>query len=109
VHGLIHVIVENQIALGDKYPAKSVLSRLIAEGLDRHDAVHAIGSMLTGQFFDAVKQESSGTDLNAQYLDKLNQLTAADWIKKWSWQAMGCLKSLPIMPHNGRLAARFQR
>jgi hypothetical protein len=45
VHALIHVIVENQVALGDKYPVKSVLSRLIAEGLNRHEAVHAIGSV----------------------------------------------------------------
>jgi hypothetical protein len=84
MHALIHVIVENQVALGDKYPVKSVLSRLMAEGLDRHEAVHAIGSVLTGQFFDAVKQKSSGTDLNAQYLDELNQLTAAGWRKKWA-------------------------
>jgi len=59
-------MVENQVALGDQYPVESVLSRLMAEGLDRHEAVHAIGSALTGQFFDAVKQKSSGTDLNAQ-------------------------------------------
>ena len=84
VHALIHVVVENQVALGNKYPVKSVLSRLIAEGLDRHEAVHAIGSVLTGQFFDAVKQKSSGNDVNAQYLDELNRLTAADWRKQWS-------------------------
>ena len=42
VHALIHVIVENQVALGDKYPVKSVLSRLIAEGLNRHEAVLSV-------------------------------------------------------------------
>jgi hypothetical protein len=84
VHALIHVVVENQVALGDKYPVKSVLSRLMAEGLDRHEAVHAIGSVLTGQVFDAVKQKGSGTDLNAQYLDELNLLTAGGWRKQWS-------------------------
>jgi hypothetical protein len=84
VHALIHVIVENQVALGDEYPVKSVLARLMAEGLDRHDAVHAIGSVLTGQVFDAVKQKSSGTDLNAQYLEDLNRLTATNWRKQWS-------------------------
>ena len=76
VHARIHVVVENQVALGDKYPVKSVRSRLMAEGLDRHEAVHAVGSVLTGQVFDAVKQKGSGTDLNAQYLDELNRLTA---------------------------------
>ena len=33
VHAIIHVIVENQVALGDSYPAKSVLVRLMREGL----------------------------------------------------------------------------
>ncbi len=50
----IQVIVKNQVALGDKYPARFVLSRLISEGLDRqgldrHEAVHAIGSVLAEQ------------------------------------------------------------
>jgi hypothetical protein len=51
VHALVHVIVENQVALGDAFPAKSVLLRLMSEGLDRHDAVHAIGSVLSETFF----------------------------------------------------------
>ena len=45
VHALVHVIVENQVALGDAFPAKGVLFRLMSEGLDRHEAIHAIGSV----------------------------------------------------------------
>jgi hypothetical protein len=40
------VIVENQVALGDTFAARAVLLRLMAEGLDRHEAIYAIGSVL---------------------------------------------------------------
>jgi hypothetical protein len=46
LHAAIHVAVENQIAMGDELPVHGVLDRLQAEGLDRHDAIHAIGSAL---------------------------------------------------------------
>ena len=47
-HAIAHVIVENQIALGDELAVERTLNRLVAEGLDRHDAIHAIGSVLVG-------------------------------------------------------------
>jgi len=79
-HAAIHAIVENQIALGDAYVAKAVLERLMREGLSRHEAVHAIGSVLSEQFFKVMKHQiTSGDALNATYLDKLNRLTADSW------------------------------
>ena len=42
LHATIHVVVENQIALGEAVVIDSV-ARLRAEGLTRHDAVHAVG------------------------------------------------------------------
>ena len=81
VHATIHVIVENQVALGDN-PAKSVLLRLMSEGLERHEAVHAIGSVLAEQLFNALKDKSTETDLNAEYWSKLNRLTAQSWRKQ---------------------------
>jgi hypothetical protein len=42
IHAAIHVIVENQIAEGDRIPVRETLVRLMSEGLDRHDALHAI-------------------------------------------------------------------
>ena len=84
VHATIHVIVENQLALGDKFPASSVLRRLMSEGLDRHEAVHALGSVLAGQIFNALKGNSVGTDPNAEYVEKLNGLTAQSWRKQFS-------------------------
>jgi hypothetical protein len=82
LHATIHTIVENQVALGDQYPAKSVLARLMSEGLDRHDAIHAIGSVLSRRMYKALKHEDAGTDLNAQYLEELGRLTAESWRKQ---------------------------
>jgi hypothetical protein len=82
VHAAVHAIVENQVALGDEYPAKSVLTRLMGEGLDRHDAIHAIGSVLSRRMFKALKNEGAETDLNAQYLEELGQFTAESWRKQ---------------------------
>lgn len=45
---LIHVVVENQIALGDEIPVRRAVQRLMSEGLDRHDSIHAVGSVLIG-------------------------------------------------------------
>ena len=82
IHATMHVVVENQLALGDSFPAKSVLARLMSEGLDRHDAIHAIGSVLAGQIFDALKHKDPTRDLNAEYQQKLKALTAQSWLKR---------------------------
>ena len=81
LHAAIHVIVENQVALGDAFLARAVLLRLMEEGLDRHEAVHAIGSVLSEQLF-AARREDGGADLNAQYVERLNRLTAESWRKQ---------------------------
>jgi hypothetical protein len=86
VHATIHVVVENQVALGDQYAAKSVLERLMREGLDRHEAIHAIASVLTGRIFDALKHDKykgREGELSADYLEKLKQLTARSWRKSF--------------------------
>ena len=43
VHAAIHTTVENQAALGEEHPVSSKLDDLMKEGLDRHEAVHAVG------------------------------------------------------------------
>ena len=81
LHAITHVIVENQVSLGDTFLARAVLLRLMEEGLDRHEAVHAIGSALSEQLFAALRV-GGGADLNAQYVEKLNRLTAESWRKQ---------------------------
>jgi hypothetical protein len=50
------------------------------EGLDRHDAIHAIGSVLMGIVFDVISQKlDTGVDINPRYGRELSELTAAIW------------------------------
>ena len=42
LHGTVHAIVENQVALGDATVVPETLERLMNEGLDRHDAIHSL-------------------------------------------------------------------
>ena len=76
---MTHVIVENQVALGDATHVPTTLDRLMDEGLDRHEAVHAIGSILMSIIFDAVRKADDGDDINSKYSRELAKLTAAGW------------------------------
>jgi len=82
LHAVAHVVVENQVALGEATPAPETLERLMDEGLDRHEAVHAIGSILMEIVFDAAHKPDDGGDINANYYRGLALLTAADWRMK---------------------------
>jgi adenylate kinase family enzyme len=84
IHAVVHVIVENQMALGDEFPAKVVLLRLMKEGLDRHEAIHAIGSVLSEELFGIMSKQKTGSDLNAEYVTKPKALTAESWRKQTS-------------------------
>ena len=79
LHATIHVIVENQVALGDEIPVRRTLERLRAEGLDRHDAVHAIGSVTAKHIYDMLKEGPPAGDPNEPYWAELENLTAEGW------------------------------
>lgn len=77
-HAVVHVVVENQLA--EDFPAaKAALARLQSEGLDRHDAVHAVGSVLLEHMQNLMKGSPSGGDPNAPYVTALEKLTADAW------------------------------
>jgi Protein of unknown function (DUF1186)/SEC-C motif len=82
-HAAVHAIVENQIAEGDELPVRRTLLRLMAEGLDRHDAIHAIGSVLIGHINEQLRKKNSPQkskeDINAPYFFELERLTAEGW------------------------------
>jgi hypothetical protein len=82
LHAAIHVIVENQLALAEPIVIET-LARLQKEGLSRHDAVHAIGSILAKHINELLTQPPSvdHDDANAAYFDEVKRMTAADWIK----------------------------
>ena len=83
LHAAAHVIVENQIAMGDATVVPVTLDRLMREGLDRHDAIHAIGGVLVGIIFDVAKDPSKQIDINAAFGRELGELTAASWRSQW--------------------------
>jgi hypothetical protein len=78
LHASIHVAVENQLAAEDE-PAVRALARLMKEGLSRHDAVHAIGSLVAEHIYDLLKLNDSPEALRARYYAALECLTAAQW------------------------------
>jgi hypothetical protein len=80
LHAVIHVVVENQLALGEELVVRT-LARLQAEGLGRHDAVHAIGSVLAEDLYALMQpdDDSTGGKAYQRYLERLQQLTANNW------------------------------
>jgi len=86
LHAMFHVMVETQAAMGDETPVARTLERLQAEGLDRHDAVHAVGSVLAERTYAVLKGEEPDPelDLNEAYRAALEALTAEGWIEDYS-------------------------
>ena len=78
-HAAIHAVVENQIAHGDEIPVRATLDRLMAEGLDRHEAIHAIGLVLSEHIYDLVQAPEPKPDSNETYYTALERLTAEYW------------------------------
>ena len=78
LHASLHVVVENQVLLGEEMPVAATLKRLMAEGLDRHDAIHAIASVLSVVMYDAVTRGGTA-DLEAAYGSEVTRLTAKSW------------------------------
>ncbi len=80
-HAAIHVIVENQIALGDEVPTQATVERLIREGLDRHDAIHAVGSVLVNFMHALLDDGDAAARASQSFYDELKKLKAAEWLK----------------------------
>jgi Domain of unknown function (DUF1841) len=80
LHATIHVVVENQVALDDE-PVVRALARLRKEGLSRHDAVHAIGSIVAEQIYDLLKLKDAPEAARIRYYAAIERLTAERWRK----------------------------
>jgi hypothetical protein len=79
-HAVLHTVVENQIAMNLEAVVRA-MHRLRTEGLTRHDAVHAIGSVVAGHLFDILKtgQGDDADALQARYFAAVERLTAEGW------------------------------
>ncbi len=56
LHAVMHVIVENQIAAGEPKEVPATVSRLMAAGLTRHEAVHAVGSVVAKEVWQVLRE-----------------------------------------------------
>jgi len=83
-HAALHAIVENQIAEGLDSVVRAVL-RLMHEGLSRHDALHAIGSVLAEHLFETLKVEGKADAKSAQtrYDAAVERLSAKEWRRQY--------------------------
>jgi hypothetical protein len=80
-HAAFHAIVESQLAEGVE-SVVGALGRLIGEGLTRHDALHAIGSVLADQLHELVTVVRAGDSAEvaqSRYDAALERLSAEEW------------------------------
>jgi hypothetical protein len=76
LHAALHAVVENQLAQDEPPEARRALARLVASGLGRHDAVHAIATVAA----DAANATLAGGRFDrAGYARALDALTADAW------------------------------
>jgi hypothetical protein len=68
LHAILHAVIETQIASDDPPEARQTLLRLTGEGLTRHDAVHAMATVLTEFIFEQRWDE-------VEYVAKLGELS----------------------------------
>lgn len=78
LHSSMHVVVENQLASNDELVVRA-LARLMKEGLSRHEAVHAIGSVVAENIYDILKLKDAPETSRARYYAAIERLTAATW------------------------------
>ena len=79
IHSAIHVIVENQLALGVELLPDTV-AKLVRQGLSRHEAIHAIGAIISGDILGMIRGEI--TEFSAsKYRRKLEKISAKRWRK----------------------------
>lgn len=80
LHASFDAVVETQLASADPPQTADTLARLLAEGLDRHDALHAIGSILSDVMYHAMKNPAASADPTQAYIEGLKNLTVEQWL-----------------------------
>jgi hypothetical protein len=77
-HAILHVIVENNAASGEEPAVKTALERLTGEGLDRHQAVHAVATAFVEMLNIAVGDDVVFSP--EQCRKAIEELTADSWL-----------------------------
>ena len=81
LHASIHVVVENQFALEDETPVAAAIQRLMSEGLDRHDAIHAVGAVLSKYLWSVMRDsnESVADNWSDEYFGEIRNISVEKW------------------------------
>jgi hypothetical protein len=81
IHAALHVMVENQVALGAQTPVGEAVDRLMGEGMTRHDAIHAVGAVLDKHVFQA---HSTGIPVSREaYYADIRAVTKEAWLAEF--------------------------
>jgi hypothetical protein len=81
LHAMIHAVVETQIAENHE-PVVRAMSRRTSAGLSRHDALHAIGSLLAEHIFEQLRDDAADGDPMAAYDAAVERLSAQGWLRQ---------------------------
>jgi len=81
-HAAMHVTVENQIAMGLAY-VSDACARLVAQGLSRHEAIHAIAAVLAGYMTELVRDNAPPAAALARYQANCERISAESW-RAWA-------------------------
>jgi hypothetical protein len=79
LHTTIHVLVENQLAMGVELIPETI-AKLTRQGLNRHEAIHAIGALISEDIFDVINGNAEEFS-QKKYRRKLEKITAKRWLK----------------------------
>ena len=82
-HAIFHVIVENQLLEKDFPATREALERLVSEGAERHEAVHALASV-NAELMYQIMQGGSPEKANERLAEKLQALTLKSWKEKYA-------------------------
>lgn len=77
LHLAIHAVVETQLRDGAPPEAAATLARLQAEGLDRHEATHAIGAAVSEELYEVMSEQRRYDE--TRYANRLRAITAKGW------------------------------
>jgi hypothetical protein len=79
LHAVLHAVVETQVALGDDLPVRRAIGRLMTEGLDRHEAIHAVAWVLARYLSEIMEPGAADPGSHAAYNAAIERLTAESW------------------------------
>lgn len=67
LHAVIHLVLENQLAMEEPHEVRPALKRLVSRGLARHEALHQLGIPLAHYLFEVMQGEGSADDSMRKY------------------------------------------